>query len=147
MAEILMKVITGVMLVVCGIQDLKTKKITLWIILVSIILIIACLPFCNTIKMTEIAGGIAIGVSVIVISYITGGKIGLGDGLILCATGIGLGFWGNLELFGIALLFAAIVSIILLVLRLADRKKCIPFVPFLLFAYLFLIIIEMKGVV
>lgn len=80
----------------------------------------------------------------IVISKITGGKIGMGDGILLCITGMGLGFWGNLELFGIALFFAAVVSILLLIFRLADRKKSIPFVPFLFFGYVFLLIVG-KG--
>jgi leader peptidase (prepilin peptidase)/N-methyltransferase len=65
------------------------------------------------------------------------GKIGIGDGVLLCATGLGLGFWSNLELFAIALLLAAVISIVLLTFRLADRKKSIPFVPFLLLGYVF----------
>ena len=59
----------------------------------------------------------------------------MGDGMLLCITGLGLGFWSNLELFAIALILAAIVSIFLLMLRLADRKKSIPFIPFLLIGY------------
>jgi leader peptidase (prepilin peptidase)/N-methyltransferase len=78
---------------------------------------------------------------VIFISRITGGKIGMGDGLLLCVTGLGLGFWGNMELFAYALFAAAAVSVILLILRLADRKKSIPFVPFLLLSYLFLTVV------
>lgn len=142
MAELLIKIITGTMLMVCGIQDLRSKRVTLWIIVISLILNSICLPFCNSINLPDIVGGVTIGIAVIILSIGTGGKIGKGDGMLLCATGMGLGFWGNLELFAIALLLAAIVSIILLAARLANRKKSIPFVPFLLLAYLFLIVVE-----
>ena len=60
----------------------------------------------------------------------------MGDGLILSVTGLGLGFWNNLELFALALFAAALVSIVLLITRLANRKTSIPFVPFLFLGYL-----------
>lgn len=141
MAEIIMKSIMGILLLMCGVQDIFKKKILLWLIIIGSLMIGMCLPFCNTFSPVNSLGGIAVGASVIVISLVTGGKIGLGDGMLLCATGIGLGFWGNLELFAIALLMAAVVSIILLIFRLADRKKSIPFVPFLLASYVFLMVI------
>jgi leader peptidase (prepilin peptidase)/N-methyltransferase len=74
----------------------------------------------------------------------TGGKIGMGDGILLCVTGIGLGFWNNLELFGVALFLAAVLSIILMILRVVDRKKSIPFIPFLFAGYL-IIVFASKG--
>jgi leader peptidase (prepilin peptidase)/N-methyltransferase len=135
MAEFSIKVIIGVMLLLCGVQDTLKKKIYLWMIMVGAVLTIVCIPFCNSLSLPDRIGGVAIGGCVMIISIGSGGKIGFGDGVLLCATGLGLGFWGNLELFAIALLMAAVISIILLVLRLADRKKSIPFVPFLLLAY------------
>lgn len=140
MADISINIIMAVMLLFCGAQDLLKKNIYLWLIITAALLTGICIPFCSTYSVPERIGGIAIGASVVVISLATAGKIGLGDGLILCVTGLGMGFWGNLELFAIALLLAAIVSIILLVFRLADRKQSIPFVPFLFAGYLFLII-------
>lgn len=138
MAELSMKIILGVLLLVCGVQDSCSGKIHIRVIMLGAIFTAACLPFCTSLSVLERLSGFAIGAAVLIISKITGGKIGLGDGLLLCITGLGLGFWGNLELFGIALFFAALISIVLLVLRLVDRKKSIPFVPFMLLAYLFL---------
>lgn len=139
-----MNITMGLMLLICGVQDALKKKIYIWIIALGAILMGIVLLFSSSVPIVERIGGIAIGVCVIVISKITGGKIGMGDGILLCITGMGLGFWGNLELFGIALFFAAVVSILLLVFRLADRKKSIPFVPFLFFGYVFLLIVG-KG--
>ncbi|MDF2943160.1 MAG: putative rane protein [Herbinix sp.] len=145
MAEVFTNMIMGVLLLLCGVQDFFKRKIFIWMIGVGAILIGVCLPFNDAISIPERIGGVAIGACIIAISKVTGGKIGMGDGFLLCVTGLGLGFWGNLELFGVALFFAALVSIVLLMFRLADRKKSIPFVPFLLMGYVFLIIAN-KGI-
>ena len=145
MAEICTIVILGVLLLFCGVQDFLKKKIFIWMIGLGAVLIGICLPFYNTISIPERIGGVAIGACIIIISKATSGKIGMGDGFLLCVTGLGLGFWGNLELFSVALFFAAIISIILLIFRLADRKKSIPFVPFLLMGYVFLVVAN-KGI-
>jgi leader peptidase (prepilin peptidase)/N-methyltransferase len=79
-----------------------------------------------------------LGLGLVLLSKATGGKIGIGDGLVLAVTGMGLGFWTNMELFAIALSLAAVFSIGLLVIRKANRNKAIPFMPFLMGAYLFL---------
>lgn len=138
MADITIRIILGAMLLACSVQDIRKKKIFLWVIAAGGLLTGACLPFSGGFSFLDILGGIAVGACVIAISLATGGKIGLGDGFLLCATGLGLGFWGNLELFGLALFLAASVSILLLLLRLADRKKSIPFVPFVFLGYLIL---------
>lgn len=142
MTNMIIKLVLISLLVLCGVQDLRKKKISLWIILIGAFLIGVCIPFGNTLSLPSRLGGAAIGAAVGVISIATAGKIGMGDAFVLIVTGLGLGFWSNLELFAIALLLASIISIILLISRLADRKKSIPFVPFLLFGYLFLFLVE-----
>jgi leader peptidase (prepilin peptidase) / N-methyltransferase len=138
MAELLIKLMMGIMLLLCAVQDVRKKKVFLWVIILGAVFIGICIPFCHVGSIMDRLGGFAVGAVVITISMATHGKIGIGDGILLCVTGLGLGFWGNLELFAIALLFAAIISIILLIFRLADRKKSIPFVPFLLVGYVIL---------
>jgi len=134
--EILLKTIIGILLFFCGIQDIRSKKVSLWIVLIGAILVSICAVNMTTLSLIDRFGGLGVGAFVIGISLLTGGKIGMGDGLLLCVTGIGLGFWHNLELFALALLIAAIVSIFLLTFRLADRKKTIPFVPFIFLSFL-----------
>ncbi|MBE5966577.1 MAG: hypothetical protein E7255_06380 [Lachnospiraceae bacterium] len=136
MAETVSKIIIGALLLICSIQDVRKKKLSLWVILIGAVIIGLCLPFSASLSLWDRLGGVMVGICVIGISLLTGGKIGIGDGLLLCVTGIGLGFWGNMELFAAALAASAVVSIFLLVFRLADRKKSIPFVPFLLFSFL-----------
>lgn len=135
MVDVIINSVTGTMLLVCGLQDIKMKKFYSWLIILGGILIGACLPFSSAITIADRLWGSSVGLGVILISLITRGKIGMGDGLILCITGISLGFWNNLELFLIALLLSAIFSIILLATKRVDRKKAIPFVPFIFIAF------------
>ena len=46
----------------------------------------------------EVAGGIGLGILLLVTAFFTREAIGFGDGLLLCVTGIYLGFWENLNL-------------------------------------------------
>ncbi len=139
MANILIKIILISLLLFCGVQDIRKKTILLWVIILGAVLTVICLPFCQSCSILDRMCGAGIGISVAIISIATSGKIGMGDAMLLCITGLGLGFWGNLELFAIALLLASIISIVLLVTRLADRKKSIPFVPFMMVSYVFLL--------
>lgn len=139
MPDVFMNIVIGILLLICGVQDMIKRKFNIIIIMIGALLAMICIPFCNTVSLHERFYGLGIGLCVLLISKVTEGKIGLGDGFILCVTGLGLGFWRNLEIFGIALFFAAVTSIILLTTRLADCKKSIPFVPFIMIAYIFVI--------
>lgn len=144
MAEKTLMLILGVLLLICAIQDLFKKRVYVWVIGIGAVLTIACLPFMEKLGMVNCIGGLTVGLTTMLISKVTAGKIGMGDGILLCVTGIGLGFWNNLELFGIALFLAAILSIFLLIFRMADKKKSIPFIPFLFAGYL-IIVFTSKG--
>jgi leader peptidase (prepilin peptidase)/N-methyltransferase len=144
MAEKTLMLILGVLLLICAIQDLTKKRVYLWVIGIGSALTFICLPFIEKLSVANCIGGLAVGLVTLMISKMTDGKIGVGDGILLCVTGIGLGFWNNLELFGIALFLAAVISIFLLLSRIVDRKKSIPFIPFLFAGYLIIVFIS-KG--
>lgn len=128
----------GLLLIAAAIQDLFTKKIKVWMVILCALFVCICIPFCKTQSLLDRISGIILGIGVVLLSRITKGKIGFGDGLVLCVTGLGLGFWGNLELFALALAIAAAFSIVLLIFRRVSRKHSIPFIPFLFISYLFL---------
>ena len=138
MAEKLLIILLGILLLFCSVQDLWRRKIYLWMLGAGAACTLVCLPFCERLTVLSRIGGLLIGLTIILISKITAGKIGMGDGILLCVTGLGLGFWANMELFGIALCLAAVLSIFLMILRLVDHKKSIPFIPFLFAGYLIL---------
>jgi leader peptidase (prepilin peptidase)/N-methyltransferase len=138
MWEYIIRILIGLFLVIVTIQDIKWKKIRVGIVFIAGICMCICIPFCSVLSVMSRMLGLSLGLGLMLLSKATGGKIGIGDGLVLAVTGIGLGIWANIELFALALAMAAVFSIGLLVLRRADRKKAIPFMPFLLVAYLLL---------
>lgn len=78
--------------------------------------------------------GAGIGVFLSAVSFLTGGAVGLGDGLLLCTTGLFLGGRKNFQLLFLgALLCAAVLGTGLLFGK-ARWKQRFPFVPFLLAA-------------
>ncbi|NLJ96677.1 MAG: hypothetical protein GX321_05950 [Clostridiales bacterium] len=136
MVEDIIRVLIGIFLIIVAIQDLVNKKIKVWIVLLSGIIISICVLLSPDISILSRIMSLSLGTGLLIISKVTGGKIGIGDGLVICVTGIGFGFWTNMELFALALLLAALFSIGLLVFKLADKKKSIPFLPFLFLSYL-----------
>jgi leader peptidase (prepilin peptidase)/N-methyltransferase len=146
MAEKILIIILGALLLFCTIQDFVKMKVQVWVIGMGGIVTLLYLPFAESIDIAGRIGGLAIGLTVILLSKVTAGKIGMGDGILLCITGIGLGFWRNLELFGLALFLAAILSIFLLFMKRVDRKQSIPFIPFLFIGYLILLVAS-KGAI
>lgn len=123
-------------LLICSWQDIKKKKINLLLILAGFIInIIVSLLWSNVSVASHILG-ILPGLLLLMISYITRGQIGIGDGLILSITGIYLGPEKNIAVLAYGLFCAALFSIILLSFQLASRKKTIPFIPFILIGYL-----------
>lgn len=138
MWEHIIKGLIGLLLIIVTIQDIKWKKIRIGVVLIATTLMCICIPFCHTLSVTDRIFGLTVGLGVVLLSKATRGKIGIGDGLVLGVTGMGLGFWGNMELFALALSLAAVFSIGLIVLRKANRKKAIPFMPFLLMGFLLL---------
>lgn len=80
--------------------------------------------------------GAAVGIGILLISHITDGSIGMGDGLLLVVTGIFLGGTSNVELLFTGLLYAAVFSLGVLVLGKRKRRREIPFIPFLFLGYL-----------
>jgi len=82
--------------------------------------------------------GVLVGIGIILISRFSEGCIGLADGILLCMTGILLGYRQNLEMMMYAILLAAVASIIIIVFRKANRKSRIPFYPFLFTGFMLL---------
>lgn len=119
--------------------DWKEKQIYLYLpIFAGIVGIILHLVLGEHTWM-DIALGMAIGIVVLVISWTSRESIGTGDGMMLIASGAFLGGWGNLELLMIALLLVGVTALFLIVAKRKGRKDRLPFIPFLLVAYLFLL--------
>lgn len=130
------KIIIGLLLFISTIKDIKSKSISLPLVIISCVCLILIMPFNNVITIKSAILGTLVGFFIILVSKLTKGQIGMGDGIILLATGLGLGVWDNIALLLFALFLSAICCFILLALRLVNLKMKIPFIPFLFISYI-----------
>lgn len=74
--------------------------------------------------------GIMVGVFLVVLSVLTRGGIGIGDGILFIICGLLFGFYENSILLFLSLVFTAAVSGVLIITKHVGRKYTLPFAPF-----------------
>lgn len=129
--DVVRTVTAAVLLLTESAIDIKKKQINILLVISSMVIAVLTIIF-NTDFLFSALLGLFEGLVIVILSLITKGALGMGDGLILCATGILLGYKDNFCLIFSGCVFAALFSIVLLMLGKADKKSRIPFVPFLL---------------
>ncbi len=134
-----------VMLVWTGAQDIKRGEINIVIPLCITGLDLAIRSFCGNIDAADVFEGAAVGVAVMLLSMVTKGSIGMGDGIILLCTGAVAGFEKNMELFFSALILCGMCGLFLVLILRKSRKTKVPFVPFLLAAFGIMEIVSLGG--
>lgn len=124
-------------LAVTAYQDWREQKISIYLPCAAGIVGLLLYLFYREHTLTDLLMGMGIGVVMLLIAWVGRECIGAGDGVMLVASGTFLGFWGNLKLLFAALLLAAVAALFLLVIKRKGRNYRMPFLPFLLVAYLF----------
>ena len=122
---------------VLAIQDIRNKSIEL-LPLLTLALINGglCLYFGRSILSVLIS--LLPGMAAILISFITKGKLGTGDGLVLIATGLLYDWDRVMAVWLLALVMSAFTGIVLIIMKKANIKTALPFIPFLLAGYVIL---------
>ena len=120
---------------VCGLEDIKLKRIRLVVVNTFAILGIVFHIIYERITWLDMLGGALIGVALLIIGYFSKEKIGYGDGLLFMATGIYLGFWNNLVLLWLSTTLAGIYGLVLMLIKKKKKNSEIPLVPFMLAVY------------
>lgn len=134
-------VILLLLLIICAVEDFKRKEVTVtYILLFGTVGVVLHLFYPNC-SIYSMLWGLLLGISIMAVSLLSRGSIGMGDGILLTVTGVYLGGYENLELFLLGLFLAGIWSLGLLVLRKKKRKERIAFIPFLLVAYAFMLVV------
>lgn len=125
----------GVMLTVLSVADIKKRQISLLeVFLIAGYGIIAAV-MTGGLHFPDLIGGVAIGGALLVLSLVSRKAIGPGDGLLMCATGILLGFKDNAAVLFVGLIICAVFSLVLLILKKAKGTTAVPFIPFLTASY------------
>lgn len=125
-------------LMVMAVWDVMHRRISLGISLVTaaFLAILRIVEIWNTGETLPAAFlGVLTGVFLLLISYVSQGGIGAGDGLVFVVMGLVLHVWENSMVLLLALTLSGVVGGSLLVLRRVQRKSMLPFVPFILCGY------------
>lgn len=121
-------------------KDLRKHRIS--ILLTAGIFLAAVISRIWRGEYAALAAGILPGVLLLGLSWITKESLGYGDGLVQSVLGALLGWKKALEILMGAFFLAAIFSAAALAAHRLGRKSELPFLPFLLSAYLVLLIFE-----
>lgn len=128
--------VMAVCMAAAGYQDWKTRQLPMWLLcLMSIVAAAARLFLIRELTWSAV-GGVAVGLLFFGISKVTKEAVGYGDSWLVTILGMYLGGRRLLEVVLAATVLAGIFSLIFCVFRGWDRKRSIPFVPFLTVAYL-----------
>lgn len=125
----------GVFFILGTYFDLKYKGLPKWFLAGGFLLSLILCGIFKPVSLVEMLSGMAVGGALLLISLLTKGALGLGDGLFLVVVGIHLGVGAVITVLAFGLLISAIFSLVLLVFRKVSRKSSVPFVPFLTVAY------------
>lgn len=132
----LLKIILVILLIICTIEDMKEKAVTMPVVYGFGLIGLLMQGYLKNISVWSVIGGMGIGILIIGISHLTKGGIGMGDGILIVVTGIYLGLRDNFILLLAALTGVLIWAGFLAVTKGISRNKEIPFIPFMLAAYL-----------
>lgn len=131
-----MELLLLLFLIICAFYDIKEKQISA-IFLIGVFVAIAVGEFFLYEKtVTGLFLDLMIGVVFLAIGFLSKQAVGYADGLVLCCSGLILGFYRNLNLLFYSLVAISFFSIVMLIIRKLTVKDRVPFLPFVLAGYL-----------
>lgn len=127
----------GTYLFINTITDMKEKKIYLWISLVYIVNTFLFYAWIMPEAWLEAFVGIMPGVLLLVLSKMTKGELGIGDGIVVAILGVMVGIKGILMITMYASVLCGLLCIGLRIAKKVQWKTSIPMVPFLMAGFVF----------
>ena len=124
-----------VLLIVGSIFDIKYKSLPGWFLMIGGVLAAGLAAILKPVSLWQMTGGLLLGLLLLGISFVTRGALGKGDGIFLGIIGINLGFSTVFSIFTGALLLAAILAILLMIIKRVNKDTAFPFLPFLGVSY------------
>ena len=111
--------------------DIKIRKVSLKI--VGIMFVVGCMLRIMQENFLELALliGLLPGIVCLLLSWLTKGEIGAGDGCMRLALGAFMDFWEVFSVFTVAISLVGVVALILMLRFHKGKKYEIPFIPFL----------------
>jgi leader peptidase (prepilin peptidase)/N-methyltransferase len=137
MINFILMVVIGIMLFGAGIADIRCLRISrVFIAAFSIVCAITVFTTGESPDLMAALMGTLVGICAIGISIISDGQIGRGDGFVIAALGLALGFIGSLTVVCIASLIMCAAAVVMIILKKGNKKTRLPFIPALFAGYI-----------
>ena len=136
--RIVLYVIFGIYIAVLSLEDLLKKSVPVALLAAGVLFIPAGLltEGAESISIADNILGLIPGAVLLVISFVSRGQIGVGDGGLVMMLGASLGIETVIRILTAALLLITVFSGVMLVMRKLKRKSTLPFIPFLFAGYI-----------
>lgn len=139
--EVVMKMLLLLVLGVAAIDDLITRSIHLIYVAAFLAGALLLQVVSPQLEWRSMILGMLLGVAVYIFSYIGDGVIGSGDAYVLAMCGAYLGISSNVELLARSIMLAGVYGLIMIIKNFwwygrGTSGERIPFVPFILTAYI-----------
>jgi len=136
--EIIMYGILAIILVVLSVMDIVNRKILIWLPAIAAASRLAYLMFTREYQeliKCSIGAAVVIGTG-LVLTRVTEGAVGEGDAWVCGTVIFHMGCIDGITAIIAAFILAAVYSAALIMIKRADRKHMIPFVPFICAGYI-----------
>ena len=130
------------LLSLCSLQDLRRKKLLVRTPVLFAVAGVILHIFVQEITGVQMLCGMCVGGALALLAVLTREKIGMGDALLFAATGVYLGGARNFLLLFLSVIIASVCGIYLLIVKKKERNYEMVFVPFVLIAYLCMLLGE-----
>lgn len=122
-----------VVLALCGVCDCKKRMIPVWLPGAYMAGILGMTLFQG--GWLNMAAGMLPGLLLCLVSWVSKGRIGMGDGIVMTAVGAGTGLWMSLSVMFWGFIAATLYGFARIMRGKGTRKTEYPLVPFLFLAY------------
>ena len=149
-----MWIICLLLLIICSYTDLRERGISIWLLaasLISCVLLMMCVEiygdsyeYIDNLLIYEpdifkILSSLIPGSVLFIISRLTKEAIGMGDVYVMLLLGFMMGFANTAALLFVSMFIASVFGILLMLFKGKSRKETLPYMPFLLGAYVWML--------
>ncbi|MDO4166017.1 MAG: hypothetical protein Q4D32_01285 [Eubacteriales bacterium] len=131
-------------LLICSVVDIRKHMISVPFVIMWTILLGGMQIYQDTISIGLILGTVLTVLVSSVVSWLSGGQIGMGDGFLFGMTAMGLGIMCNIYMLAYCFMGAFLMAVILFVICRKGKDTRMPLAPFVLCGSLLVMILGGK---
>ncbi len=118
-----------------SVEDILKRRLVLWHILAGAALMVVPAVIFDGLLLWERIPGLLIGLSLMGLSKLTKGKIGMADGMLIGSIGLATGMIRSFYTLSWTVMIAGVFAAVMWITRKMGRKDSFPLVPFMLAGY------------